>query len=327
MAGLEDRNDRTLFVGNVERNCSEEILFELFLQAGPLEGVKIAKEKDGASKGFAFIEFKHDISVPYALHLFGGTFLYGRQLALKFRKGSKHEQNQYQGPPPQAFPKGFPEQTDVNDPPNAQRLQLPIPYANNYQDMPVTESMWLPPPNGSMDGRQRGSPDPYFYGSPHSPGQRENYYRGSQRRHFEQTYGNEVATSSGSPHWESPPVMRETSPRWAAQHYRGENVEHHEGDSHRSQGTGHDRSANRRHHQRNQQLHRSRSYGGGHSGRDDRYQPREEERHRGRERSRTTEENIRGYGGGRQGGRDRSLEERHRHRHRGNDGQRPQHYR
>lgn len=32
MAGLDDRDDRTIFVGNLDRSCTEVILYELFVQ-------------------------------------------------------------------------------------------------------------------------------------------------------------------------------------------------------------------------------------------------------------------------------------------------------
>lgn len=59
------------------------------LQAGPLIKVKIPKDNDGNSKQFAFVNFKHDVSVPYSMHLLSGIRLYGRQLNLQYRAGRK----------------------------------------------------------------------------------------------------------------------------------------------------------------------------------------------------------------------------------------------
>lgn len=61
----------------------------LSLQAGPLIKVKIPKDNDGNSKQFAFVNFKHEVSVPYSMHLLSGIRLYGRQLNLQFRAGTK----------------------------------------------------------------------------------------------------------------------------------------------------------------------------------------------------------------------------------------------
>ncbi|KAI5097987.1 RNA-binding protein 7 [Silurus meridionalis] len=76
--GIADEADRTLFVGNLDS------------QAGPLIKVKIPRDNDGNSKQFAFVNFKHEVSVPYSMHLLGGIRLYGRQLNLQFRAGSSH---------------------------------------------------------------------------------------------------------------------------------------------------------------------------------------------------------------------------------------------
>ncbi|XP_067275374.1 RNA-binding protein 7 [Pseudorasbora parva] len=88
--GIADEADRTLFVGNLDPQVTEEVIFELFLQAGPLIKVKIPKDNDGKSKQFAFVNFKHEVSVPYALNLLNGIRLYGRQLNIQFRAGSSH---------------------------------------------------------------------------------------------------------------------------------------------------------------------------------------------------------------------------------------------
>uniref|UniRef100_A0A673INV7 RNA-binding protein 7-like n=1 Tax=Sinocyclocheilus rhinocerous TaxID=307959 RepID=A0A673INV7_9TELE len=88
--GIADEADRTLFVGNLDPQVTEEVIFELFLQAGPLIKVKIPKDNDGKSKQFAFVNFKHEVSVPYALNLLNGVRLYGRQLNIQFRAGSSH---------------------------------------------------------------------------------------------------------------------------------------------------------------------------------------------------------------------------------------------
>ncbi|KAE8592179.1 hypothetical protein XENTR_v10018675 [Xenopus tropicalis] len=82
--------DRTLFVGNLDPRATEELLFELFLQAGPAISVKIPKDKDGKPKQFAFVNFKHEESVPYGMSLLNGIKLFGRPLKIQYRSGSKH---------------------------------------------------------------------------------------------------------------------------------------------------------------------------------------------------------------------------------------------
>ncbi|XP_053307772.1 RNA-binding protein 7 [Spea bombifrons] len=82
--------DKTLFVGNLDPRATEELLFELFLQAGPAVNVKIPKDKDGKPKQFAFVNFKHEESAPYGMNLLNGIKLFGRPLKIQFRSGSSH---------------------------------------------------------------------------------------------------------------------------------------------------------------------------------------------------------------------------------------------
>ncbi|NXN60685.1 RBM11 regulator, partial [Rynchops niger] len=82
--------DRTLFVGNLESRVREEILYELFLQAGPLTKVTICKDKEGKPKSFGFVCFKHKESVPYAIALLNGIRLYGRPIKVQYRFGSSY---------------------------------------------------------------------------------------------------------------------------------------------------------------------------------------------------------------------------------------------
>ncbi|KAM8902958.1 RNA-binding protein 7 [Spinachia spinachia] len=88
--GIEEETDRTLFIRNLDTRVSEELLFELFVQAGPLIKTKIPKDPDGKQKTFGFAVYKHEVSVPYAMQLLDGTPLYGRTIHVQFRSGSSH---------------------------------------------------------------------------------------------------------------------------------------------------------------------------------------------------------------------------------------------
>ncbi|XP_077161804.1 RNA-binding protein 7 [Paroedura picta] len=90
MGAAAGEADRTLFVGNLDPRATEELLFELFLQAGPVIKVKIPKDRDGKPKMFAFVNFKHEESVPYGMSLLNGIKLFGRPLKIQFRSGSSH---------------------------------------------------------------------------------------------------------------------------------------------------------------------------------------------------------------------------------------------
>lgn len=82
MAPLND-DDHTLWVVNLDCRVTEEILWELFLQAGPLKSAKIPKyHKTGVSKYVGFVVFQHQVSVRYAIELLEGIRLYGSPLQL-----------------------------------------------------------------------------------------------------------------------------------------------------------------------------------------------------------------------------------------------------
>ncbi|KAF8770748.1 RNA-binding protein 7 like protein [Argiope bruennichi] len=90
-----DDKERVLYCGNLSERVTEDLLYELFLQAGPLESVKIPKEKDGRQRNYGFITFKHAVSVPYSIALMDGLSLFGKPLLLNARSGSEAAPNPY----------------------------------------------------------------------------------------------------------------------------------------------------------------------------------------------------------------------------------------
>ncbi|XP_008306724.1 RNA-binding protein 7 [Cynoglossus semilaevis] len=88
--GIADETDRTLFIRNLDSRVTEELLFELFLQAGPLIKTKIPKDPEGKPKTFGFAVYRHEVSVPYAVQLLNGISLFGRNIHVQFRSGSSH---------------------------------------------------------------------------------------------------------------------------------------------------------------------------------------------------------------------------------------------
>lgn len=88
----DSKTPRTLYCGNISDAVTEELLYELFLQAGPIEKVTIPKEKDGKQRTFAFIEFVHKVSADYAFKVMRGTELFGRQLQIKYRTNNSFEE-------------------------------------------------------------------------------------------------------------------------------------------------------------------------------------------------------------------------------------------
>jgi len=81
---VDEEQLRTLWCGGVSDQCGEEILFELFLNAGPLVKVTIPKDRETKKqKNYAFIVFQHEESVQFAYDLLNGTELFRQKIRLQ----------------------------------------------------------------------------------------------------------------------------------------------------------------------------------------------------------------------------------------------------
>ncbi|XP_053695684.1 RNA-binding protein 7 isoform X2 [Sabethes cyaneus] len=60
---MSEEDERTLWCGNLSEKVTEELLYELFVQAGPVEMVKIPKDNDKRQRSYAFITYAHAVSV------------------------------------------------------------------------------------------------------------------------------------------------------------------------------------------------------------------------------------------------------------------------
>ncbi|XP_031847440.1 uncharacterized protein LOC116433462 [Nomia melanderi] len=87
-----DEDMRTLWCGNLSDKVSEEILYELFLQGGPVQRVSIPKDRDGRQRTYGFVTYKHIVSVSYALDLFDGTMLFNRPICMSTRNNMELQQ-------------------------------------------------------------------------------------------------------------------------------------------------------------------------------------------------------------------------------------------
>jgi len=79
-----DEQMRTLWVGGLSDKVEEEVLYELFLNAGPLQRLSHPVDRDTKKKkSFAFIVYEHRESIKYAFDIFNGIELYGQRLRLQ----------------------------------------------------------------------------------------------------------------------------------------------------------------------------------------------------------------------------------------------------
>ena len=68
---------------DITEQCTEELLWELFLQAGPIANVHIPKDKvTNIHQGFGFVEFKTEEDSDYAIKVMQMIKLHGQPLRL-----------------------------------------------------------------------------------------------------------------------------------------------------------------------------------------------------------------------------------------------------
>ena len=89
----ERNQDATIYVGNVDQKCQEEILWELFTQCGPVVNVYLPRDRiTGQHPGYAFIEFKTEVDAEYAIKIMHMQKLYNRPLKINRSTQDKNTQ-------------------------------------------------------------------------------------------------------------------------------------------------------------------------------------------------------------------------------------------
>ncbi|XP_060192351.1 uncharacterized protein LOC132621896 [Lycium barbarum] len=62
----ERNQDATAYVGNLDVQITEELLWELFVQAGPVVNVYVPKDRvTNAHQGYSFVEFRSEEDADY----------------------------------------------------------------------------------------------------------------------------------------------------------------------------------------------------------------------------------------------------------------------
>jgi len=100
MTKREDKNrateatqkERTIFVINFDEKCTEDILYELFLQAGPIDSIVRKADKNGHL--IALATFKHIESVDYAVNLFNNILLFSQKLKVQHSQKTASQSQQ-----------------------------------------------------------------------------------------------------------------------------------------------------------------------------------------------------------------------------------------
>jgi splicing factor 3B subunit 4 len=73
--------DATIYVGGLDEKVSETILWELFVQAGPVVNVHMPKDRITQNhQGYGFIEFMSEEDADYAIKIMNMIKLYGKPI-------------------------------------------------------------------------------------------------------------------------------------------------------------------------------------------------------------------------------------------------------
>ncbi len=85
--------DTSVYVGNLDGRVTDDILWELFLQAGRVKTVKFPKKKN-PMKIYAFVEFENPDTVDYAVKVLNSIQLYGKSIKVApVKKGGAQTKN------------------------------------------------------------------------------------------------------------------------------------------------------------------------------------------------------------------------------------------
>ncbi|KAI3946132.1 hypothetical protein MKX01_024888 [Papaver californicum] len=77
----ERNQDATAYVGNLDPQVSEELLWELFVQAGPVVNVYVPKDRvTNLHQGYGFIEFRSEEDADYAIKTLNMIKLHGKPI-------------------------------------------------------------------------------------------------------------------------------------------------------------------------------------------------------------------------------------------------------
>lgn len=88
-----DRNqEATVYVGNLDPQVSEELVWELFIQAGPVVSVYLPKDRvTNNHQGYGFVEFRAEEDADYSIKVLNMVKLYGK--AIRINKASQDKTN------------------------------------------------------------------------------------------------------------------------------------------------------------------------------------------------------------------------------------------
>ncbi|OAF71144.1 ribonucleoprotein, chloroplastic [Intoshia linei] len=89
---LERNQDATVYVGGLDEKVNESILWELFVQAGPVMNIHMPKDRvSQCHQGYGFVEFMTEQDADYAIKIMNMIKLYAKPI--KVNKASTQQKN------------------------------------------------------------------------------------------------------------------------------------------------------------------------------------------------------------------------------------------
>ena len=90
---ISERNqDATIYVGGLDERVSEPLLWELFLQAGPVQSVHMPKDRiTQQTQGYGFVEFLNENDADYAIKIMNMIRIFNKPI--RVNKPSVHHKN------------------------------------------------------------------------------------------------------------------------------------------------------------------------------------------------------------------------------------------
>ncbi|ORZ00690.1 hypothetical protein BCR43DRAFT_452798 [Syncephalastrum racemosum] len=81
MAQIERNQEATVYIGNLDERCTDTLVWELMLQAGPVVNVHLPKDRvTQTHQGYGFCEFMTEEDADYAIKIMNQIRLYGKPI-------------------------------------------------------------------------------------------------------------------------------------------------------------------------------------------------------------------------------------------------------
>lgn len=93
---FERNQEATVYVGNLDSKMNEDLVWEIFLQCGPIVNVHIPRDKvTNEHQGYGFVEFKSEEDADYAIKIIHMVKAYGKPI--KVNKATQDKRTQEVG--------------------------------------------------------------------------------------------------------------------------------------------------------------------------------------------------------------------------------------